>query len=251
MRLDGVEVKVNVDADQTQTAVQLLDLPDVSPWRIFFIEDVTPGLTSSTPLLDQHLIIRARQKADGPDDVTVKFRPARRSQLGPRWLGMTKTKNGDLGAELKVEEDWAAGRRSLGISLTAERPDGLVAATADEGRVAALLTQDQRQLIDQCAGARVNLDVLSPLPAVSAMRWPAFTVPGPGGKTLKVRAERWTIPSLDFLELSIAVDIDTAHTSQRALEDFVADQGLQTATGEAKTSQVMQLLVATAALPKR
>lgn len=250
MRLDGVEVKVNVDADQTQTAVRLLDLPDVSPWQIFFIEDVTPGLTSSTPLLDQHLIIRARQKADGPDDVTVKLRPARRSQLTSRWLRMKKTTDGDLRAELKVEEDWAAGRRSLGISLTAERPKGLVAAAAEVGGVPALLTADQRRLIDHCAGTRVNLDVLSPLPAVCAMRWPAFTVPGPGGGILKVRAERWTIPSLDFLELSIAVDVGRARASQEALEDFVAGQGLRAATGEAKTSQVMQHLVATAAEPR-
>ena len=87
MRLDGVEVKVNVDAGQTQAAVQALELPAVPPWQIFFIEDVTTGLVSSTPLLDQHLIIRARQKADGADDVTVKFRPGRRSQLGTSLVG--------------------------------------------------------------------------------------------------------------------------------------------------------------------
>ena len=249
MRLDGVEVKVNVEADQTQTAVQVLHLPDVAPWRIFFIEDVIPGLVSSTPLLDQHLIIRARRKAQGADDVTVKFRPARRSQLGSRWLGMKVRKDGDLRSELKVEEDWAAGRRSLGISLTAERPDGLVAAAADEGSVSTLLTQDQRRLIEQCAEARVNLEVLSPLPPVSAMRWPAFTVPGPGGEDLKVRAERWTIASLDFLELSIAVDVERAQASQKALEAFVAGKGLRAATAEAKTSQVMQLLVGIAATP--
>jgi hypothetical protein len=77
VRLDGVEVKVNVDAAQTRAAVQVLGLQDQPAWKIFFIEDVTPGLVSSTPLLDQHLIIRARQKAKGADDVTVKFRPGR------------------------------------------------------------------------------------------------------------------------------------------------------------------------------
>ena len=49
---------------------------DVAPWSIFFVEDVTPGLCSSTPLLDRHLIIRARQKTNGKDDLTIKFRPA-------------------------------------------------------------------------------------------------------------------------------------------------------------------------------
>ena len=65
-----------------------------------------------------------------------------------------------------------------------------------------------------------------------------------------MRAERWTIPSLDFLELSIAVDVGRARASQEALEDFVAGRGLRAATGEAKTSQVMQHLVATAAEPR-
>lgn len=248
MRLDGVEVKVSVEADQTQAAVEALSLPDVPPWRIFFIEDVAPGLISSAPLLDAHLIIRARQKAQGADDVTVKFRPGRRSQLDARWLNMTKTKEGDLKSEFKVEEDWAGERRSLAISLTAERPDGLVSAAGSEGGVSALLTKGQRQLIDQCAGVRVNLDALNPLPAVSAMRWSAFAVPGPNGRELQVRAERWTVGSLDFLELSISVDVTGAEAAQRALAEFVAVKGLQAATGEAKTSQVMALLVATAAV---
>jgi hypothetical protein len=247
VRLDGVEVKVNVDAVQTQAAVQVLGLQDQPTWKIFFIEDVTTGLISSTPLLDQHLIIRARQKAKGADDVTVKFRPGRRSQLSTRWLDLEETEVGDLKTEFKVEEDWAVLRRSLGISLTAERPEGVVAAAVDAGHISALLTKDQRELIDECADARVNLDVLSPLPAVTAMRFPTFTVPGPGGDPLKVRAERWTVHPLDFLELSIAVDVDVAEASQRALEEFVVGNGLRAAAGEAKTSQVMQLLVAAAA----
>ena len=70
MRLDGVEVKVSLDSDQAAKAVQALDLADVPP-KILFVEDVTTRLCSSTPLLDQHLILRARQKTRGKDDVTV------------------------------------------------------------------------------------------------------------------------------------------------------------------------------------
>ena len=105
MRLDGVEVKVSLDSDQTAEATRVLDLADVTPWKICFVEDITTGLCSATPLLDQHLIVRARQKTKGKDDVTVKFRPGRRSQLTDSWLAMTKTADGDLDSELKVEED--------------------------------------------------------------------------------------------------------------------------------------------------
>jgi len=58
-----------------------------------------------------------------------------------------------------------------------------------------------------------------------------------------VRAERLAVSSLDFLELSIAVGVDVAEAAQDALEAFVDSKGLQMTHGEAKTSQVMQLLV--------
>lgn len=249
MRLDGVEVKVSLDGTATAAAVHEFGLESgVPPWQIFFVEDVTAGLGSVTPLGDQHLIIRARQKASGKDDVTVKFRPGRRSQLTTSWLAREKSTDRDLDSEFKVEQDWAGDRRSLAVSLTSERPDGLVAATAANKKgVAALLSRDQERLIVECAGTPVNLDVLSMLPPVSALRWPTFSVPGPSGSQLKVRAERWTVQHLDFLELSIASNVENAHAEQAAMEAFVQGKGLQVAEGEAKTTQVLRLLVAQAA----
>lgn len=248
MRLDGVEVKVSLDGDQTAAAVQALGLADGAPWKVFFVEDVTTGLCSATPLLDQHLIVRAREKTKGKDDVTVKFRPGRRSQLTDPWLAMTTTSDGNLDSELKVEEDWASERRVLSISLTAERREGWVtAAAAGERDIRALLTGDQRRLIEQCAGTVVNLAALAMLPAVSAIRWPAFDVPTPDGLALHVRAERWTVHGLDFLELSIAVEVENAPAAQAALIAFVEGMGLKPSEGETKTSQVLQRLVAEAA----
>jgi len=248
MRLDGVEVKVSLDSDQTAEAVRALGLPEVKPWKIFFIEDVTTGLCSATPLLDQHLILRARQKTKGKDDVTVKLRPGRRSQLTDSWLATAKTADGGLDSEFKVEEDWAGDRRMLAISLTAERPEGLVAAAAaGERAVRALLTDAQRRLIHEYPGNWVNLATLTMLPALSAMRWPVFAVPEQGGPALNVRAERWTVGDLDFLELSIAVDVEAAQAAQAALITFVERKGLQPGTGEPKTTQVLQRLVAEAA----
>lgn len=247
MRLDGAEVKLSLGADQTARALQALHLADRAPWHVFFVEDVTAGLCSSTPLLDQHVIVRARQKTKGKDDVTLKFRPGRRSQLSDRWLGTTKTTDGDLKSELKVEEDWAGERRMLALSLTAERPDGLVAVVAaGELGIGDLLTDEQQQLIADCSGISVNLSTLSVLPPLTAMRWPTFAVPGPASD-LDVRAERWTVEDLDFLELSIAVDVDVAEASQAALVAFVERKGLSAGLPEAKTSLVLQRLVARAA----
>jgi hypothetical protein len=248
MRLDGVEVKVSLNSDQTAKAVQALDLADVPPWKIFFVEDVTTGLLSSTPLLDQHLIVRARQKTKGKDDVTVKLRPGRRSQLTDSWLATMKATDGDLDSEFKVETDWAGERRMLAISLTAERPKGLVAAVAaGERGVNVLLTNEQKRLVDECTGIPVNFTALTMLPAVSAMRWPTFPVSEPGTPALDVRAERWTIHDLDFLELSIAVDVEEAEAAQAALNAYVERKGLQPSAGEAKTTRVMRELVAEAA----
>ncbi|GAB3061458.1 hypothetical protein GCM10027053_24700 [Intrasporangium mesophilum] len=250
MRLDDVEIKVGLGREQTAAAVQALNLGDVEPWRIYFAEDVTPGLGSRTPLLDLNVIIRAREKPpDDPDDVTVKFRPGRRSQLSGAWLSFTKSHEGSLKTELKIEEDWAGPRRTLAISLTADRPTGTVAGAAD---VSDLLTGDQRRLISRCAGAKLNLSTLRLLPPLTAMRWPAFRVPGPGGSELKVRAERWTIAPLDFLELSIVSEVEKAVLAQQALEAFIAGLDLppeapEDETGtKTKTEQVMQRLVALA-----
>jgi len=246
MRLDGVEVKVSLDSDQTAAAVQALNLADGAPWKIFFVEDVTTRLCSATPLLDQHLIVRAREKSSGKDDATVKFRPGRRSQLTDSWLATKENADGNLESELKVEEDWAGERRVLSISLTADRPDGTVAAVAaDQRDISALLSDDQERLIEECAGTFVNLATLTMLPAVSATRWPTFAVPGPGGHALDVRAERWTVLDLDFLELSIVVKVaEKAQAAQAALIAFVEGKGLKPSVGETKTSQVLQRLVA-------
>jgi len=87
---------------------------------------------------------------------------------------MTKTADGDLDADFKAEEDWAGERRVLSISLTAERPKGLVAAAAarEQRGISALLNHDQWRLIDECAGIVVDPAALTMLPAMSAMRWP-------------------------------------------------------------------------------
>jgi hypothetical protein len=247
MRLDGVEIKTSFDGAQVAQAVARLGLGDAARWKVYFLEDVTPGLEDVTPLLDRHVILRARQKDNGKDDVTVKFRPGRRSQLTDDWLARKKTEVQGLDSELKVEEDWAR-ERVLSIALTAERPDDLVADVADGRRpVEELFTADQAELIDSGGDSFVNLRTLSLLPPISARRWRSFTVQGPGPRALDLRAERWTVADLDFLELSIVEDVEQGEAAQAALLGFVADQRLVPSDGGPKTTQVLRTLVAAAA----
>lgn len=56
------------------------------------------------------------------------------------------------------------------------------------------------------------------LPSVTATRWD--TVEGAPDE-LAVRAERWTVDHLDFLELSTIADLDEARSRQSALADYV------------------------------
>src|SRR4051812_43548400 len=108
MRFDGVEIKVTLAGDVTGPAVEQLELPAGSAWQIWFWEDVTPGTGTATPLLDAGVVLRARDKAGGDDDATVKLRPCRRSQLTDHWLAAEEGETDD-GAdwEVKVEADWS------------------------------------------------------------------------------------------------------------------------------------------------
>jgi hypothetical protein len=130
MRLDRVEIKVNLSGDQTTSAVERLELPPVEqPWRIYFCEDVARGVSAATPLQEAGVILRARHRPDRKDDSTIKLRPGRRSQLTDDWLEAEEGEDW----ELKVEAAWSAGRRVLAISRTADRPDDVV-VDAGHGR---------------------------------------------------------------------------------------------------------------------
>ena len=81
------------------------------------------------------------------------------------------------------------------------------------------------------------------LPPITAMRWKKTAAPD----ILKVRAERWTVDHLDFLELSIVAPVDEAPAKQRALTEFVQSLDLTIKDDqESKTEQVLSHLVETA-----
>jgi hypothetical protein len=239
MRLDGVEIKATIAGDATPQAIRALGLPaGKPPWDIYFCEDVTVGLAAATPLLDAGVVLRARAKPGGKDDTTTKLRPCRRSQLTDHWLAAGK----DDDWEFKVEADWAGSRRALAASLTADRRNGIVAAVGrGERPVEDLFIDEQLAYLRDCAGIAINLATLTVLPPVTATRW--GSVEGtPGG--LDLRAERWTVEDLDFLELSAVVPVDEAPAALRQLAGFVESLDVGAPPDqETKTRQVLQHLV--------
>ena len=239
MRLDGVEIKATIAGDATPAAIRALGLPPGRPpWEIFFCEDVTDGLSAATPLLDAGVVLRARAKPGGKDDTTVKLRPCRRSQLSDRWLAAEK----DDDWELKVEADWAGDRRALAASLTADRRGGVVAAVSrGERPVADLFVDEQLGFLRDGATIGINLATLTVLPPVAATRW--GSVDGtPDG--LDLRAERWTVGDLDFLELSAVAPVDEAPATHRLLVGFVESLDVGAPPDqETKTRQVLRYLV--------
>jgi hypothetical protein len=177
--------------------------------------------------------------------VTIKLRPCRASQLTDRWLA-------DTAKELKVEADWAGDRHVLAASLTEDRRESLIPAVAARQRAfAELFTRPQLDFLTDCAGATINLDALTILPAVTAVRWGKDVKVGP--RELGFRAERWTVGDLDFVELSAVVEagedtstaIKEAAIKQAKILAFVESLGISVPQDqETKTRQVLNYLVA-------
>ena len=208
MRLDGVEIKVSFSRDQTPMAVKKLKLPSPpTPWQIYFCEDVNPG-APATPLLDLNVIMRARVRPDDDDDVTIKLRPCRSSQFTDHWLEDTTKK-------LKVEADWAGDRRVLAVSHTEDQQESVIPAVVAKQRpFTDLFTKRQLEFLDRLRGRHDQ----SPDPNRTSPgdRGPVGKKVTVGPPELGLRAERWTVDDLDFLELSAVVE--AAEDASKAVE---------------------------------
>jgi hypothetical protein len=236
MRLDGVEIKVSLAGSRLDEALDALGLGDGGQQRsVSFLEDATVG--AELPLLRQGIVLRVRQTAGEDDDSTVKLRPCRRSQLTQEWLG---EEDGD-GWRLRVEEDWAATRRSLAASCVSDLPEGRIdAVRAGTAPVRRLFSEGQRRFLGECAGMRIDLDELTLLPAVAATRWEDVRV----GDVDEVVVERWTLAGLDFLELSVRKKaVEKAQSAQRKLERELADRDLERDDDTSKTERVLRHLL--------
>jgi hypothetical protein len=237
VRLDGVEIKANVADTQVLDAMGVLDLNDTSTLKIWFYEDLTPGIPPM-PLLDVGLIFRVRAKENGDVDSTVKLRPCRRSQLTPTWLSTES--NGDF--EFNVEEDRAGLKRVLAASCRVERDAAtLTSLVGPPYMLSELLSDKQHDFLASCAPVRINASELTALGPIDATRWK--DVGGDDFADLEARAEHWTVEGMEFLEISIRANAEEADAKHSRLQELITERGIALDTSqESKTRRVLTAL---------
>ncbi|MBS1695302.1 MAG: hypothetical protein JST91_24110 [Actinobacteria bacterium] len=232
-----IEVKVNI-AGNVGSALSALKLGEGEAREVWFLDDLTDGLSPALPLLSAGIVLRLRRKGSGAkakEDSTVKLRPCRRSQLVNPW---------DIAPasdDFRVEGDWSHTRRVLAASYVADLEPGTIADALDDGHLKSVFTAPQRAFLTSCGPIGVALSGISALGPIASRQWKGVTV----GRVNGVDAERWTVSGLDFLELSIRVTTGAEDTAkqQKVLEEAVADCGLELDTNEnAKTVRVMKRL---------
>ena len=237
-RLDGIEVKTNIDDGDVDRALELLDLDDETPMQIWFYEDTTVGVVP-LPLLEEDICVRLRVRSPSKGDCTVKLRPCRASQLTSRWRAFET----DGALEMRVEEDWPGTKHTLAASLEAALSSAAIVTTTDAAADATpseLLDVDQRDFLSECTGLPVDVAGLTRLGPIVATRWDVGGVLG----DLGVRAERWQVAGATLLELSAKTDeASAARDAQQALLDEVTRMGLHVASeGVTKTRRVLTTL---------
>lgn len=256
-----VEIKITVGGDPAESppgtvdkAVQNLELSGGRARRIWFLEDLTPGLPQHLPMLNAGQIFRIRldEKKNGrwEADATVKLRPARRTQLPHPWDrahsadGAPKVETDSY--EYRIEEDWAGTRRSLAASLKVDiDPDRVTREQAPTGSRQSgfppheVFSEHHQKFLTACADRRVVLDALAPLGPIEATRWKDVEV----GR-FSTMVERWSLEGLDFLELSIQLEAGSKDDPLDRLIAFstaVAARGLNPFNRqETKTRRVLE-----------
>ena len=231
-----VEIKVNL-ARSVADALTALGLDGGSERQIWFLEDLTPGLVPALPLLAAGVVLRLR--SGGSDESTIKLRPCRRTQLTPEWANRVDTKNN---FKYRIEADWTGQRRTLAASAVLELGRGLIDAVTMEGEDPDILFDGQQQrFLRACGDLRIAFAGLTPLGPVVATKWKNVAVGG-----LETNVERWTVGTLDLLEVSIRSE-SRAEQQQLRLEAALRAHGLTIdESPESKTWRVLAELAGAA-----
>lgn len=236
---EPVEIKITVDVGVDHAVDELCRGPATPGRLIWFLEDTTPGLESPLPLLTAGVILRLRSNEHGKDDSTVKLRPCRRSQLAEGWN--QSWENGGL--KFRIEQDWAGERRCLAASCVAKSRGGTVSEVVhDPTRYVEAFAERQLEFLAECSDLVMSLPGLTVLGPIRATTWEETVVEG-------AVAERWTVGTEDFLELSIRCDDPTtAKDQQAAFERAVRERVEPESSGRPKTRRVLECLATQHAL---
>jgi hypothetical protein len=240
MGWDSVEVKVNVASEDIPAAIEQLGMTNHSSMRVWFYEDLTPGI-QPLPLLHAGVIVRARIRQDGTVESTLKLRPCRLSQLTADWSSAVS--EGDL--EYTVEEDRSSTTRAIAASCTVSDLGGPLPAEPPYP-IDQLLTDRQRDFIRTCGPIRISPQALDALGPIEATRWKKLS--SSAVPDLKPRAERWLVRGTPYLEISIRTTPEAAAASATRLAQLLAEHNLrEDDSQDSKTSRVLSAFASPAA----
>ncbi|MEU4948214.1 hypothetical protein [Streptomyces lavendulae] len=192
------------------------------------------------PLLKHGLILRLRRDEAGPGskhkaDLTVKLRPC--TPLPGPWQEEREEENW----EYRIEEDRAGPDFAavLAASLEADRKFD-EALDAERGSLGDLVTKPQLELLEAADADGEDLDALTALGPVHAVKWKQDWDGLPGS----VAIEEWTTDGgLRFLEVSVRADAADAPRVQDLLGQGLRDRGLTPPqAGDTKTRAVLTAL---------
>ncbi|MFF4006177.1 hypothetical protein [Streptomyces sp. NPDC001717] len=240
----AAEIKISFAGGEAEAAFDALELDrDEGRARVIHFWDrpkKAAGAGVSLPLLDRGLILRLRRDEEGPDskrkaDLTVKLRPC------PPLPGEWQEEREEEDWEFRAEEDRAgpAFTPVLSASLEADRKFA-AALEAEAGGLDGTLIDPQLELLEAAGTAVDDLDGLTALGPVHAVKWKQDWDGLPGS----VAIEEWTTGNgLRFLEVSVRADLGEAAGAQDRLGEALEERGLTLPqTGETKTRTVLTAL---------
>jgi hypothetical protein len=240
---DGVEIKFSFSDDGVPAVLDSFDLSEVSAerLRIYFFDAL--GEDAGEPhlrLLEAGVVLRLRHVVDGPDNSTLKLRPA----VADRLVGPWRTGSQHDG-DYRVEYDWGA-RKVLAASLERRvAADDIDDVVAGRRPLRDAFAGEQDTLLRQCGPLLADpfdgLDVAGP---ITALRWRELEVEGSGGGS-GLRAERWDYDGRrTFVELSVRVkDAGKARDRRARLIDLLKQRHLTPDDGVTKTETVLRELL--------
>jgi hypothetical protein len=229
-----VEIKANASGSHAKTAADRFDLSDKNGAArlIWFLESRRGIEEGRLDLLDHGLILRLRSIEHDPDDTTVKLRSKGAPTIPEAWLPSFKV----------IEGDWAGDQHLISASFTEKvGSDRIEEATRQGGNISRAFSAEQEDYLSHAHQPPIDLDAeLQSLGPIQGRKWSSLET---DDFPHEIRAERWEIDELQFLEFSIRVDWDEAEEAQRGLHCRLADRGVDlSGLDEPKTTLVLRHL---------
>ena len=214
---DDIEIKATVPHHQIKQALKRFGLTESNDEERYIYFFDTPKLD----LLSAGIITRARRVVGDAHDSTVKFRPVKPSDVGPKWRRYP---------DFKIEAD--ASETSLVKSASFSMPvaKGHIKRVAGGKKpIGTIFTPDQEKFLESIAGHKIKFESLVVLGPLIAQRW-KFLDPG---CPWAITAELWTRGDRkQMMELSIKAPTVQAAAAVGGFMAFLAEVGAERDKGQ-------------------